>query len=157
MSRANQKTRQCLTAALDLLIVAAMIYDWATIGSEVAAQPAKAAVISPAEKLQWTKNENGIPFVYVWGDASSGPHGEFVKFPAGFTTPLHTHTADYHGVVISGTLMNPMGDAETGPELRPGSYYFVPGGQKHRTKCVSETDCVFYLHQDAKFDFVPVK
>ena len=117
----------------------------------------KAAVMSSAEELKWTMRENGPPIAYVWGDATSGPHAEFVKFPPQFSSPVHMHTEDYHGVVVSGTMMNPMGDATTGPELTPGPYYFVPGGQKHVTKCISETPCVFYLHQDAAFDLIPVQ
>jgi len=114
-------------------------------------------VMSPAQMLKWIRNENGAQFAFVWGDAASGPHGEFVRFPAGFTTPLHMHSSDYHGVVIGGTLMNPMDDNSTGPELPAGSYYSVPGGRRHLTRCVSTVDCVFYIHQQAKFDFIPVR
>ena len=40
----------------------------------------------------------------AWGDPSKGPHGAFHKFPAGFATPLHTHSSDLRIVVISGTM-----------------------------------------------------
>lgn len=156
MTRFSDNTLQRVTIVSGVM-VAFLVAGWLTISSEVAAQPVKAAVMAPAQGLKWAKNENGVSFAYVWRSASGGPHGDLVTFPAGFSSPVHIHTADYHGVVITGTLMNPMGDAETGPELGPGSYYFVPGGQKHVTKCVSKTDCIFYIHQDAAFDFIPVK
>jgi hypothetical protein len=129
----------------------------ARMGPEVAAQAANDAVMSPAAGLTWTTNERGVSFAHAWGDASVGPHGLFVRFPAGYGSPLHVHTADYHGVVITGTVVNPMDDASAGPDLRPGSYWFVPGGRKHVTRCVSATECVIYVHQREKFDFVPVR
>jgi hypothetical protein len=42
----------------------------------------------------------------AYGDLTHGPHGTFIKMPAGFVSPVHTHTEDYWGVVISGVAAN---------------------------------------------------
>src|SRR5438132_4915028 len=34
----------------------------------------------------------GVKIADLWGDHAKGAYGAFVKFPAGFSTPLHTHT-----------------------------------------------------------------
>lgn len=34
----------------------------------------------------------------AYGDLRSGRHGTFVRMPAGFKSPVHTHTEDYFAV-----------------------------------------------------------
>ena len=40
-------------------------------------------------------------------------------------------------------------------ELPPGSYVFQPGGAMHGDACVGPEDCVLFLHQHEKADFIP--
>ena len=42
----------------------------------------------------------------AYGNLGAGPHGTFIKMPAGFVSPLHTHDEDYYAVVISGVGVN---------------------------------------------------
>src|SRR5262245_3043517 len=67
----------------------------------------------------------------AWGDHPKGAFGAFIKCPAGFAAPLHTHTNAFKIVVVSGTvLQTPEGKA--GVRLGPGSYLMQPGpGYKH--------------------------
>ena len=92
----------------------------------------------------------------AYGDLGHGPHGTFIKMPAGFVSPVHTHTEDYWGVVISGVAANgkPGG---TDVQLPVGSYWFQKGGEAHVTKCVSPNECIFFISQGGKFDYVPAK
>ena len=62
------------------------------------------------------------------------------------------------GVMISGTMTHvPLGTAPTdGDALPPGSYYRVPAGVPHVSSCISDIECVTFLYQDGKFDFLPV-
>ena len=134
---------------LALTIVAAL-----SVPTGGAAENEGVAVMKPADTLEWVA-PNWIPSSYVWGDFTQGAHGEFVRFPAGFVSPVHHHSNPYHGVIVEGVLMNPMGRAESADHLPAGSYYFVPGNAVHTTRCVSEQDCVIYIHQNDPFDFVP--
>ena len=90
----------------------------------------------------------------AYGDLSRGPHGTFIKMPAGFVSPLHIHSEDYWGVVISGVAVN---GAPGAPEvaLPVGSYWFQKGGERHVTKCISPNECIFFVSQQGKFDYVP--
>jgi hypothetical protein len=40
--------------------------------------------------------------------------------------------------------------------LPEGSFYKIPAGLAHVSKCVSQIDCITFLYQDGKFDFLPV-
>ena len=88
----------------------------------------------------------------AYGDLGQGPHGTFIKMPAGYVSPTHTHTEDYWAVVVSGVMVNKKPD---GPDviLPAGSYYFQKGGEPHVTKCTSPDGCVFFVSQNGKFDY----
>jgi quercetin dioxygenase-like cupin family protein len=91
----------------------------------------------------------------AFGDLSKGEHGTFIKMPAGFISAIHTHTEAYFGVVVTGVGANAsVGEKEI--PLPPGSYWFQPGGKPHVTRCISTTECIFFIHQPGKFDYVPV-
>ncbi|MBX9650994.1 MAG: DUF4437 domain-containing protein [Xanthobacteraceae bacterium] len=89
----------------------------------------------------------------AYGDLAHGAHGTFIKMPAGFSSKVHTHTEDYWGVVISGVAVNQRpGGADIA--LPVGSYWFQKGGERHVTKCISPNECIFFLNQGGKFDYV---
>jgi len=90
----------------------------------------------------------------AYGDLAHGAHGTFIKMPAGFVSPIHTHTADYYAVVISGVGVNGLPGSVDVP-LPVGSYWFQKGGERHVTKCISPNECIFFLSQPAKFDYLP--
>ena len=89
----------------------------------------------------------------VYGSIQTGKHGTFVKMPAGFVSSIHTHTEDYYAVVIKGTGANHAPGAKD-VALSVGSYWFQKGEEAHVTKCLSKTDCLFFLAQPGKFDYV---
>ncbi len=90
----------------------------------------------------------------AFGDPSKGAHSTFVKLPAGFVSSLHTHSADYYAVVISGVIANAETVEEPNVPLAPGSYWFQKGQAKHVTKCLSANECIVFITQPAKFDYI---
>lgn len=127
----------------------------------------------PIEKLEGKRPEGVIvntfesykfgemaPFLEVtqaWGDMTKGAHGVIGRFKPEAASPMHTHSNEYHGVVISGEMGNPYaGNAET-PAVVAGSTWTVPAGAKHTTECKSKEPCIFYIHQASTFDFNPVE
>ena len=129
-------------------------------GKSASKDPASRLVVVPAGELKWVdldpKGAPGVKFADVWGDHSKSGFGAFVKLPAGFVAPLHTHTYDYKVVTVSGTYIQvPEGKPEF--RLGPGSYFMQPGGNyKHTTSCDKASDCVFFLESKGKFDLKPV-
>ena len=92
----------------------------------------------------------------AYGHFQNGRHGTFVRMPAGFVSPVHTHTEDYYAVVVEGVGANHALDAEAVP-LPVGSYWFQRGEEAHVTQCLSETDCLFFIVQPGKFDYLSEK
>jgi len=90
----------------------------------------------------------------AYGDSSKGPHGTFLKMPAGFVSPIHSHSGDEWVVVISGVAANGRPGAQDIP-LPVGSYFFQKSGEAHITKCISPNECILFLSQKAKYDFIP--
>jgi hypothetical protein len=89
----------------------------------------------------------------AYGDLAHGAHGTFIKMPAGFVSKVHTHTGDYWGVVISGVAVNGKPGSADIP-LPVGSYWLQKGGESHVTKCISPNECIFFLNQKEKFDYL---
>jgi anti-sigma factor ChrR (cupin superfamily) len=119
-----------------------------------------APIFMPSADLKWTDLDPGAPGVKiaeVWGDHTKGAYGAFIKFPAGFSAPLHTHTNSAKLVMISGTFI---AGPEGRPEVRlgPGSYYFQPGvTYRHTTACDKASECVFFSVSTGKFDLIPAE
>lgn len=88
-----------------------------------------------------------------YGNLQTGKHGTFVRMPAGFASAVHTHTEDYYAVVIKGIGTNHAAGEKDVP-LPIGSYWFQKGEEAHVTKCLSKTDCLFFIVQPGKFDYV---
>lgn len=112
----------------------------------------------PASNLAWTTTDEGVAFAPLVGDRFVEPYMAMVRLPAGLVSPPHVKTANMFGVVIAGTISHVAVDAAPTEEtlLPEGSFYKVPAGLAHVSKCVSETDCITFLHQDGKFDFLPI-
>jgi len=113
--------------------------------------------VLPASKRAFTEIAPFVKMAASHGDRASGAHGTFGIFRAGASSPPHTHTGAYHGVVISGTMTNPFGSEAKPPELGPGSYWYVPAGAEHVTSCISKEPCEFYFHAKDGFDFAPLE
>jgi len=115
----------------------------------------------PADKVQFgptgIKTEIGeLKAGPAYGDLSKGRHGTFLHMPAKYVSPLHSHTADYFGIVVQGLAVNTQpGNADV--PLPVGSYYFQKGKENHVTKCISDTYCLLFIYQPDKFDYVPAQ
>jgi anti-sigma factor ChrR (cupin superfamily) len=110
----------------------------------------------PAADVQWTDlDPNGAPGVKIadlWGDHTKGAFGAYLKLPAGFAAPLHTHTNAMKVVFLSGTYIQ-VPDGKSEVRLGPGSYMMQPGGNyRHTTSCDKGSDCVLFVESDGAFD-----
>jgi beta-alanine degradation protein BauB len=133
------------------------------LAGTVAAQATgdRLSISTPADKIVFgptgVKTEVGELLAGpAYGDLAKGAHGTFIRMPAHFVSPLHRHTEDYFAVVISGVGVNTQPAKDDVP-LAVGSYWFQRGGENHVTKCLSDTDCLFFLYQPGKFDYVTAR
>jgi anti-sigma factor ChrR (cupin superfamily) len=112
--------------------------------------------VVPAADVKWVdldpKGAPGVKVADLWGNHATGAFGAFIKLPAGFAAPLHTHTNDLKVVILSGTYVQA---PEGKPEFRigAGSYFLQPGGNyRHTTTCEQGADCVLFVEGKGKFD-----
>jgi len=126
-----------------------------------AAPETQASVNIPVTRIQFgptgVKDAKGLELLAgpVYGDLGKGPHGTFIRMPAGFVSPVHNHTGAYWGIVISGVAANGLPGAPD-VQLPAGSYWYQKGGEAHVTKCLAAHECLFFISQDTPFDNVPV-
>jgi hypothetical protein len=127
-----------------------------------AQQQNQTSVSVPTTQLKYgstgvTDNVHGeVKAAAGYGDSSRGAHGTFLKLPGNFASPVHSHTSDEWGVVVAGVAAN--GKPGNQDVLLPaGSYFFQKAGEAHITKCVSENECIIFLSQPGKYDFIPAK
>lgn len=113
-------------------------------------------VFMAASDLKWTdldpKGAPGVQIADLWGDHTKGAFGAYLKLPAGFAVPLHTHTHAMKVIFLSGTyLQAPDGKPEV--RLGPGSYMNQPGGNyRHTTGCDKASECLLFVESNGRFD-----
>ncbi len=123
------------------------------LGGLAIGKTAADAKFMSADEAKWD-DMNGLKLASVTGDYKKGPYSGLLKLPAGFTSPLHTHTGDYEAVMISGTSSHWFKgeDGSKAKKLTPGSYWKMPGGVAHVSSCAAGADCVIYIWQTKPFD-----
>lgn len=118
-----------------------------------AAAPALAETpdhLTPTQ-LQWQTMIPGVGFAPAYGDWEKGAHGKYVRFDPGTVVPMHTHTNDYHGAMISGQMVN-LYDGGQRVDINSGDYWYVAATRPHGHECVSKEPCFFYTYGDALWD-----
>lgn len=157
------RARHVLAFAVSLLLAAAVFAQEAKEAKAKSAHKpmGKAPVFMPAEDLKWADLDPtgapGVKIADVAGDHAKGAFSAFIKFPNGFNTPLHTHTADMKITVISGTFVQ-MPEGKSQVRLGPGSYFLQPGvTYKHVTGCEGDSGCEIFLEGSGKFDLKPAE
>jgi len=130
----------------------------ASISSVSGAVAADTGTMIPAGEIVFEPLVLGSPVqvAKLWGDRAQGEHGMLLRIPVGFEAGLHSHTGDYHGINLQGIWVHTTADGQT-KELPAGSYVMQPGMQNHNDVCKGPGDCILFIHQWAKGDFIPAK
>lgn len=131
-------------------LVVCLVAASATLGGA-----GKSVVIAKSD-LKWA--DAGIPGVTtaaVDGDMSHGKSHFFLKYPAGFVTPLHHHSADHYVTTVSGNLTLVVDGKDH--SLAPGSFFALRGKAPHVARCEGKEDCVMLVDARAPWDVVPEK
>lgn len=119
----------------------------------MAADGGKSVVKAKAE-LKWA--DAGIPGVStcaVQGDMAKGPSHFYLKYKAGFVSPVHHHSADHYVTTVAGNLVLIVDGKEH--RLAPGSYFDFTGKAAHATRCEGDEDCVMFIDARSPWDVVP--
>ena len=136
------------------LFAATLALAAAAIATDVPAKQG-VAILTPATDIKWADVPGfpGVQMAVVQGDPAKGPHHSMLKFKPGFEAPVHHHSTDHYGTVVSGTLVLISGGREV--RFPPGSYFAFTGRMPHATKCEAGSDCVLAIDARGKWDVVP--
>ena len=108
------------------------------------------------DELQWGPTPFGPEAAVVSGDFSAGKHITYIKFAAGMKTPLHIHSNNYIGLVMSGTTKHWIPNEPNTQKLLPaGSHWSIAANVEHVSECLPGDDCVMAIFQEQAFDFIP--
>lgn len=105
------------------------------------------------DELKWVDNPDvkGGRVAVLWGDPKTGAYGALQTWPGGTEVPLHWHTFNSRGVVVSGTMhINSAKGMDR--DVPAGSYFNVPGRMKHASGCRAGAECTFFVEQPGKGD-----
>jgi len=121
-----------------------------------AADSGNLGTMIPSDEMDWKELNPGSPvkMTRLWGDRSTGEYAMLITIPAGFVAPIHAHTGDYYGVNLTGTWRHSFEGSEQ-KDMPPGSYVFQPGMGWHGDACIGAEDCILFIHQHVKGDFIP--
>ena len=137
------------------LLVTTMVAGGAFLaGVAVGKTPPKTATFTAHEEMKWD-DLGGPKMASISGDYKKGAYSGLLKIPAGFTSPMHSHTGEYEAIQILGTSTH-WGEGEDGKaakKMTPGSHWKMPGKLPHISACAPGADCVIYIWQKAKFDY----
>src|SRR5262245_30827743 len=114
------------------------------------------SVVVPKGDLKW--KDMGIPGVQaapVSGDMQKGPSRFFLKYPVGFVTPNHHHTADHYVALVSGNITLTVDGKDQ--KLGPGSYFALTDKAPHVAKVEGNEEAVFFIKADGPWDVVMEK
>jgi len=119
-----------------------------------------AAIYQTMAEHEWNlldpDNPGGTQMAPLWGDPASGAYGALLRFPAGFVSPMHSHSVDEYTITVQGTALHWTEDESPADAVRMdlGSFTFIPGGVNHVSSCAADgPECIAVITQRDQFDF----
>ncbi|MBX2835846.1 MAG: cupin domain-containing protein [Gammaproteobacteria bacterium] len=113
-------------------------------------------------ELIWTplnpREPNGVAMATLWGDPFGGSYGALLRVPAGFESPMHTHSVGERIVQLKGTSVHWLpGESKLNAQvLEPGDYFQMPANMAH-VSATQELESLELIIQEGPFDFALVE
>jgi hypothetical protein len=113
-------------------------------------------IVTPIDEAKFVpvdpQRPQGAQMAVLWGDPSTGPSATLLRLNKGVSA-MHVHSADYHCVVLEGTVQHwEQGQSQDAAKLlRPGSFWFQPGNEAHTDACLTDR-CLLYVQWTGKRD-----
>jgi mannose-6-phosphate isomerase-like protein (cupin superfamily) len=112
----------------------------------------KSMVVAKADLTWKDMGIPGVAAVPVAGDMEKGASRFFLKYPVGFVTPKHHHTAAHYVTMVSGTITLTVDGKEH--TLGPGSYFALTEKMSHTAKVEGNEEAVFFIQAEEPWDVV---
>jgi len=104
-----------------------------------------APLIIPADEARWRATKfKGVEAAVLWGDPDAELRGaELLRIAPDLAFPEHTHSYDERVLVLSGPFVFMLPGANE-RQLQQGSYYYLPAGVVHSSRCAAAMKCLVY-------------
>ena len=96
----------------------------------------------------------GCEFAVLHGDIARPGSDVFLRVPAGYAFPPHSHTSAERMVLVGGRL-DVRNQGAQPARLTPGTYAYGPAGRPHAATCMAAEPCVLFIAFDEPVDVVP--
>lgn len=141
------------------IAAAAVLLAAGYTGGVFAGKSAETLKLIPIEDAKYfpldPKYPDGAQLAVLAGNPQKGASSILLKLKPG-TPPVHSHSASYQAVVISGVAKHWVDGREAAAKpLKAGSYWNQPGTELHGDSCVGPEDCLVYIQMTGAFDFKP--
>jgi quercetin dioxygenase-like cupin family protein len=145
-------------------LTVALVLGAFALGTAIAKGAApKAPELSNLKDMTWTPlmKEGPLPAMApIQGDGTKGAYMGYLKLPANFESPPHSHTNEYWSVLVQGKMTHwavEGGSEKDAKILNVGDLTHMPAKVVHISKCFPGADCILVTMQKGKFDFVTPK
>ena len=100
-------------------------------------------------------NTTGPQIAQLWGNPTQGPFGALLRVPAGFESPIHSHTNEERVIQLRGRSIHWTRSESKArpPVMTPGDYMMMPAGVPHVSAATDEEDSIEFITMDGAFDF----
>jgi quercetin dioxygenase-like cupin family protein len=117
----------------------------------------KPLAITPAAATQWGPCPpifpNGCQISVLHGDPAKPNADIFLRVPAGYEIPAHTHTSPERMVLVEG-LLRVRYDGAGEEMLSVGEYAYGPARLPHVARCMSSTQCTLFIAFEGPVDAI---
>ena len=128
-----------------------------TNSGDAAAVQNPLALLSTDSKLVWGPCPPifpaGCEISVLHGDPSKPNADVFLRVPAGYTLPAHSHTSVERMVLVTGQLDVQYKGSQVA-HLSAGQYAYGPAGLPHRGECISAEPCTLFIAFEGPVDAV---
>jgi quercetin dioxygenase-like cupin family protein len=141
------------------VFAAAMTVSGCGNKSVAAAQPERALAISAGNpELIWGPCPqifpSGCEIAVLHGDPAAPNADVYLRVPAGFEIPSHSHTSVERMILVTGEL-TVVYQGQAAVTLSTGDYAFGPAKAPHKADCVSDTPCTLFIAFESAVDAEP--
>ena len=125
---------------------------------EQAAAEAPLARMAGDATLQWgacpAAFPGGCQMALLHGDPGKPNADIFLRVPAGYAIPPHSHSSAERMILISGRLDVKYQGAQ-GVTLTPGAYAYGPARLPHKATCMAAEACILFVAFEGPVDVAP--
>jgi quercetin dioxygenase-like cupin family protein len=148
---AIQSWKEVTRRAIVSLILLASV---AAAAAEPVAEKAL-AVTARAPDLEWgpcpTIFPKGCEIAVLHGDPTQPNADVFLRVPAKYEIPPHSHTSAERMVLVSGEL-HVTYRGQSPAVLKPGTYAYGPANAPHKASCASAEPCILFIAFESPVD-----